>query len=358
MKELNDMGESALVSIIVPVYNMGTKLADSVHALVKQTYKNIEIILVDDGSKDNSLDVCKMIANEDLRVKYFHTENRGSGPARNYGIAKAAGRYLYFPDADDLLVDTAIERLVSAIEKSNADVVVFGYRSIDVSGKVVSVKQYPSVIVDGKEARSNYENYYGMDRPYSIQGAPWNKFFRKDIIQKYSVEYPPLRRHQDDAFIARYITHCNTIQFIDDVLYTYYTNNLKTTWDKYPVAYLDAVIGLYEDRKKTILTWCESDKQTHDMVLNEYICNVIKGLELSFSAKYGFKNKNEQKKWIKENIIRCGLTDLDCPEITSKYQRCLMSYIKDNKLGTVYTIMSIKVKCEKSGALALIRKIF
>lgn len=346
-----------LVSIIVPVYNMGTKVADSVHTLMKQTYDNIEIVLVDDGSQDNSLDVCTMLAKEDSRIKVYHTENRGSGPARNFGIAHASGAYLYFPDADDLLENTAIERLVDAIETSGADVVVFGYRSVDVTGKIASTKKYPSLLLDGNEVRKDYEKYYYLSQPLSIQGAPWNKFFKREIVEKFDVQYPALRRHQDDAFIARYVTHCNKIQFIEDILYTYYTNDLKKTWDKYPTTYLEAVIGLYEDRKKTILTWNSDDRKTHDLVVNEYICNAIKALELSFSAKYGFENMKDRLAWMLQNIEKTGLQTIRIPEATSVYQKTILCKIRRKQYRSMYFVLWFKVWNERSGLLQLIKRV-
>ncbi len=349
--------DNILVSIIVPVYNMSSKVEKSVETLIKQTYQHIEIILVDDGSKDDSLAVCQALSKKDNRIRVFHTENRGAGPARNHGIEKASGKYLYFPDADDLLEPTAIEQMVSAIEDSEADVLVFGYQAIDVKGNVTSIKKCENAVVNGADARKDYEKYFYMGSPFGIQGAPWNKLFKRDIIQKHKVEYPPLRRHQDDAFIARYVTHCDKIRFLDAVLYTYYENDLRITWDKYPITYIDAVIALYEDRKKTILTWCEDDVKIRSIILNEYICNSIKGLELSFSKKYGFKNKKERLDWMKENISKCKLKDITCPDMTSKYQQTIIKNIKNNKFNSMYKMMKFKVSCEKSGLISAIRRI-
>ncbi len=346
-----------LVSIIVPVYNMGSKVAKSVDTLIKQTYQNIEIILVDDGSKDDSLSVCLSLAENDGRIKVFHTENRGAGPARNHGIEKSEGKYLYFPDADDILDPFAIEQMVTAIEQTQSDLLVFGYQSVDVNGNVTSVKKCPNTVVNGADARKDYEQYYYMGSPLGIQGAPWNKLFKRELVCRFGIEYPPLRRHQDDAFIARYVTHCDKIQFIDAVLYTYYTNDLKITWDKYPTTYLDAAIGLYEDRKKTMLIWCENDTKIHEIVLNEYISNCIKGLELSFSEKYGFKSRGQRLAWMTESISRCGLEAIECPSVTPKYQRTVMERISKGKFGSMYNTMKFKVFCEKSGLISAIRRI-
>lgn len=104
-----------LVSIVVPIYNMGNSLEVCVNSLLKQKYPNVEILLIDDGSQDNSLEVCNDLKNRDNRIQVYHTENRGSGPARNYGIQNANGKYIYFPDADDILNEDAISILVEAM---------------------------------------------------------------------------------------------------------------------------------------------------------------------------------------------------------------------------------------------------
>ena len=101
-----------LVSIVIPIYNMGDSIESCVKSVLNQDYDNYEVILVDDGSKDNSLEVCNKIAATSALVKVIHTENRGSGPARNTGIENASGRYIYFPDADDYIEPNTISRLV------------------------------------------------------------------------------------------------------------------------------------------------------------------------------------------------------------------------------------------------------
>ena len=106
------------VSIILPVYNMEKKIRLCLDTLLKQTYPCIEIIIVDDGSTDGTLKKCRIIAEDYNQVKVIHTQNQGSGPARNTGIKQATGDYAYFPDADDLLDLQAVEILISWIKTS------------------------------------------------------------------------------------------------------------------------------------------------------------------------------------------------------------------------------------------------
>lgn len=351
------MSKDALVSIIVPVYNMGAKIEACVGTLLKQTYRNLEIILIDDGSKDNSYRILKKIENLDKRVKAYHTENCGSGPARNYGISHCHGKYMFFPDADDLLNEDAIAILVNAIEESDTDLIVFGFQSINNSRNIISKKIFHRKIIDGKVARTRYANYLSMERPYTIQGAPWNKFFKHDLIIKYRIEYPPLRRHQDEAFIARYVTHVKNIYFINDILYSYYVNDLKLEWDKYPTTYIDSVIGLYEDRKLNMLKWCESDVETHDMVIANFISGVIKALELSFSPKFNFDVK-ERMIWIEDTIKKSNIICMRRPNSIGKYQRLTMTLIKQKLYRCLYMLLCLKVLIERNGMLRIVKRFF
>ena len=343
-----------LVSIVVPVYNMGDSIEKCVQSLISQDYENLEIILVDDGSKDDSLARCLRLQQENPVIQVYHTENHGSGPARNYGIERSSGEYIFFPDADDKLGSTAISTLVRAMSEEDCDLVVFGYRSIDNKGKCILKKTYPEMICTGNNIRNNYSDYMGSTRKYGIQGAPWNKFFDLNVIKENNVKYPPLRRHQDEGFIAKYMCYAKKVHFIPNAFYEHSLNDLRKEWDKYPVDYIDVVAGLYETRKDTILTWNTADTETRNIVQREYICNVIKALELSFSPKMKFDSK-ERKKWILRQIDKYKLGTYSTPGRLGKYQKIVFSLLKRKEVSMALLIMRLKVEVEKKGLLHLLR---
>ena len=115
-----------LVSIIVPVYNVEDYLTECIESAIKQTYHNLEIILVDDGSTDTSGKICDMYACKDDRIKVFHKQNGGLSDARNTGIEKATGEYIYFLDSDDMLPTGAIEKMLNACVQEDADMAIAG----------------------------------------------------------------------------------------------------------------------------------------------------------------------------------------------------------------------------------------
>lgn len=344
------------VSIVVPVYNMGDKIETCVQSLIKQTYENIEIILVDDGSKDDSYQYCLQLAEKDARIVALHTENKGSGPARNYGIDHASGRYIYFPDADDYIEPSAISIMVCGMMDGSFDLVVFGYKNVNQNGKLVKIKEYSESEQDADDIRNNYGEYMTTLSKWGIQGAPWNKFFDLNVIKNNNIRYPSLRRHQDEGFIGRYMCYATKVHFIPDVLYTYYVNDLQKEWQKYPVDYVDAVIGLYGVRKETILTWNDKDKKTREFIEQEYLCNMIKAFELSYSPKMKLTRKSRLK-WIRNQSERSQILDITIPESLGRYQKIVFTLLKKGYFSLAVLIIHIKVFIEKRGALNLFRRL-
>ncbi len=314
---------ATLVSVIVPVYNMGSSLESAMRSVLAQDYADIELILVDDGSKDDSYAICLKIAESDTRVRCIHTENQGSGPARNTGIAASRGKYLYFPDADDFLEPHAISTLVRATEGGKYDMIVFGYKTLAHTGELVYNRTYEPFSITGDAMRADYSDFFGMSSRYSVQGAPWNKFFDGDIVRKYGIEYPALRRHQDEGFISRYVTHCKHVRFLPDQLYIYYANTVSLMWKKYPVDYVDAVTGLRDVWHETVCKWNPEDARTHLLVEAEILNMLVRVLELSYSPKmeFGFLSRH---KWLKETCRRTDFGAYPSAAAGSLYQKLLL----------------------------------
>ncbi len=274
-----------LVSIVVPIYNGGEKLYPAVRSIISQTYKNIEIILVDDCSTDNSYEICKQLSREDERIHIVRGNHEGSGSARNIGIKKAAGKYIYFSDSDDLLEPELVETAVSRLEENGADLAVFGFRVISWRGKRTDVKK-KSGVYTGDEVRREYDKFYGFYDPRGIQGAPWNKMFRTDKVREYNIEYPPMRRHQDEVFIMRFVDVCEKVVFIEDVLYNYFQNDAKGLFEKFPIDYFSYVLELNNYSNEYILSWNKDNKKIVDMVCQSFLNGTCQALIVMFNPKF------------------------------------------------------------------------
>lgn len=348
--------EKALVSVIVPVYNAAAVLEENLKSIVSQDYPNIEIILVDDGSKDDSFKICQELAARNGKIRVYHTENRGSGPARNYGIDHAVGKYAYFPDADDLVDVHCISTAVNAMNGGQFDLVVFGFCTLDRNGEVLSKQEYPSFSKTGDEVRMDYSDYVSAaDSCYAIQGAPWNKLFDLDLIRAHQIRFPDMRRHQDEAFIARYMCWAQNVCFVNKNLYTYYANDLRKVWAKYPVEYADIVYQLRANREQTILTWNAKDTRTHEMLDKEYLWGILTACEIQFSPKAALRGRARKKK-ICSLIEQSKVCNLAIPDGLSRYRKSILWLARKHCWNAVYVLMWIKVHLEITGAVDKIKR--
>lgn len=202
-----------MVSIIVPVYNKEKYLRDCVDSILQQTYKDFELILVDDGSKDSSWNIIKEYANKDKRVVPVHQENAGVSAARNAGLDRAQGKWICFVDADDYLPKDGIQILVEHGEKSNADIVNANATRVE-DDKQFKIFNFNNEIVKG--------NIY----PRLVHFAPWAQLFKRSIIEEHHLRYVKgLAYSEDNVFILYYSLYASSIEFVNDSVYNYRINS-------------------------------------------------------------------------------------------------------------------------------------
>lgn len=203
--------EPIFLSVIVPVYNVEAYIEQCLDSLVKQTYKNIEIILVDDGSTDRSGDICDKYAALYEFISVYHKKNGGLSSARNYGIEKALGEYLSFIDSDDWIKESMFEMLVKGAIESEADVVICNcirYFTQE-NQKVREIKEKNTTIYKGQKA---------VIRLYTDFSA-WNKIYKKILFQ--SIRYPEGKLYEDARTTYRIADKVNRLMVIPEPLYFY-----------------------------------------------------------------------------------------------------------------------------------------
>lgn len=180
------------ISIITPVYKVEKYLEKCINSILKQTFLDFELFIIDDGSPDNCGKIADNYAKKDSRVHVIHKENGGAPSARNAGIKEATGKYFYFPDSDDWLEEDYIQQLYDLAEKTNAQMIVSGYtmeyyeNNSEQSYKV-AVKE--KLLLSQNEIRHNLHNYFDN----MMMAVPWNKLYRADYIKKYKLLFPNLK---------------------------------------------------------------------------------------------------------------------------------------------------------------------
>lgn len=207
-----EVKRAELISIIVPVYNVRPYVEKCIESLIGQTYHNLEILLVDDGSTDGSGQICDRYARADGRIRVLHKDNGGLSDARNYAIDRAGGSLLAFVDGDDWIHPQMYELMLDVMESREADVVAcqFEQRDEDFAKQRYVSDQLNEKILSGAEALSDIEI------PLVVA---WNKLYKKGVFDK--IRYPKGKLHEDEYVIHKIFYQCRKIAVIDKPLYFY-----------------------------------------------------------------------------------------------------------------------------------------
>ena len=210
-----------LISVIVPVYRVEEYLERCVKSILSQTYKNLEVILVDDGSPDQCPAICDACAEKDARVKVIHQENKGLSGARNAGIDAASGEYLGFVDSDDYVSPHFIEELYQLLQDTGCAIGQCRFSYVKGDG-LAEEGDSAFCIYPGE---SLMEQLYGPEEKATCFVVAWNKLYRAELFKETGIRYPEGRIHEDEATTYRLFHEAKKLAFLDRALYGYYTEN-------------------------------------------------------------------------------------------------------------------------------------
>lgn len=207
-----------LISVIIPVYNVEQYVERCLNSVINQSYPNLEIILVDDGSTDKSGDICDRYIFKDSRIKVIHEKNAGLGEARNRGLRIASGDYICFVDSDDWIEEGYCKELVQAAERTNSDIAICGYNECLKDGKTPKVKYDGCFTTTGKEIL-----HYTMtaNSKYWFNISVWNKLYKREIISELWFKS---RVYEDIMYNAESMYRANKIAYVNKCLYNYRIN--------------------------------------------------------------------------------------------------------------------------------------
>lgn len=216
-KEYSNITDKRLISVIVPVYNVQDYLPQCLDSISNQTYGNIEVIIVNDGSTDESGAIAKAYCDKDDRFTYIAQKNQGLSAARNTGIDNAKGEYLAFVDSDDWLGEDYLEKLYNAIIMQNSDMAVCGFVVEDGSDSTSSKNFDTSMLYSKEAAMKCLSNIFQKEDLLMV--VAWNKLYRKELFK--NIRYPVGKIHEDEFIAHRLIDASENIIAVDDALYHY-----------------------------------------------------------------------------------------------------------------------------------------
>lgn len=224
------------VSVIVPIYNAGKYLEECINSIVKQTYDNLQIILVNDGSRDNSWKICQQLQKSDNRISITSQPNSGVSVARNTGLDLANGKWIMFVDPDDILDKNIVSDLLDEVN-SDRDIIISTCYGFDTYSK-----KRAHFFTEDREFKKDKEDLYLqlLDLPYgqtgeifTAIGVPWGKLYRRSFLDKFGLKFDSkLRRMQDNIFNMYAFYYAREIKYVDKPLYYYRLENINTFWKR------------------------------------------------------------------------------------------------------------------------------
>lgn len=296
---------SIAISVLVPVYNVEKTLDRCLESILKQTFTDYEVILVNDGSTDNSGAICDRYAAKYDNIRVIHKNNEGLGPTRNRAICEAKGEYIYHCDSDDWLKETLLADAYNAIVTHDADVLVFGYDIFTEDRGVLSLYNSIRVKKDLYTSQKEIRNFF-VQQYYNafVVLSACNRMYKRSFLIENELFFPPLRRCQDMAYSLLLFDNINRLATIDESYYCYIIEPGVFKGRSYHEM-LDIYFTVYEQTASYFEKWgmfVEDEK----IKLNNYLCEQIANYS-AFAFEVKFKDEKEPIKLLlsEKRVTKC-----------------------------------------------------
>lgn len=262
-----------MISVIIPVYNSEKCIDRCLQSIIDNTYKDLEIICVNDGSTDKSSSIIRTYQKLDKRIKIFSKQNGGVSSARNIGLSKATGKYVCFIDADDSIDPNYFSVFIKEFENNDIQLCINGYKKINLSTNQITKVNYTHTFLSGYEIVNDIFN--------SSTGALWNKMFLREIIIKYNISFnESISYCEDIVFLVQYITKISKAVKATTSTYNYYYTPIAEKYN-------------YENLKTRLLA---IESIIKEIQTNKQLSNLTKKLKTEYIVRQNnFNNKNISK---------------------------------------------------------------
>lgn len=251
------------ISVIIPVYKVEPYLDACVSSVVGQTFSDLEILLVDDGSPDRCPELCDTWAQKDPRVRVIHQENGGLSAARNTGIEAAKGEFLAFVDSDDMLEPDALRRAWEAQQACQADLVIFNLVYVDEHNHPLPAPDFSGFRDEVLTADEVWQRYFALAEQKIYYVVAWNKLYRRELFK--TLRYAPGKRYEDQFLLPGLLAQCKTVACLKYVGYRYAQRGGSIMAQGSSRNYLD--------RSEFLLEWCDSFAGKGDFLRAEGLLN-------------------------------------------------------------------------------------
>lgn len=255
------MREDIIVSVVIPIYNVSKWIDRGMDVILSQSLKDIEVLLVDDGSTDDSAEKCRAWIEKDDRVRLISKENGGAGSARNAGIDEAKGRYVYFFDIDDIAKPNLLEYCSSKMDELQVDYMMFGFNMIEkgyVESTIVCAHK-EQIINSNSELKDAFVEQ--MLLCAGGNGFPWNKMYRLDFLNKYNLRFENQRIQQDEVFNLLVYRQLEKAYISSEILYDYFIYSSGNTRSRFIPERFDIYVSVREHFEDLFEYWQLKDNR-------------------------------------------------------------------------------------------------
>lgn len=332
-----------LISVVVPIYNVELYLKQCIESIIHQTYKNLEIILIDDGSTDKSKKICDQYVNIDKRIQVYHKKNSGLGLTRNYGMERATGKYIIFVDSDDYLDATAIKKLVDSTKNGEYDTIIGGFRRVNNKNKIISSVIYPNREFYDKEIQYELLPHMLGNSPHnhdSIKMSVWNNLFDMDIIRQQKLKFCSERKYisEDLVWDCTYFQYAHKVKLIDSSQY-FYRYNPHSLSNSYKKNKFQLSVNLYQYILSLIKEIGLEEEAIHRLQ-KQFFINTRASIEQekNNNSKAGIQNIS---KICKNKTLKSAISDYPIVELGLS-QRIFIGLIKGNHSFILYWLIKLE----------------
>ena len=343
------MGSEELITIVIPIYNMEKYLDRCLQSVINQTYTELDIVLVDDGSFDDSPAKCDEWAKKDSRVRVFHKINEGLGMARNTGIENARGRYICFFDSDDYVKPDTIEKAYKSIKKYKTDIVMFGMYLVDPSGKIIgtNIPHSEKEVYYGIEVMDFIlPNMLGADpktgRELGFNMSSSGRMFSMELIERCEWRFVSERKYISEDFYSLLQLHkyIKSISIIHEPFY-YYCYNENSLSHIFDPQRFKKLCFCY----KEMIKLCEKNKYSNEVkknIYSQFLGSVISTMKMIVSSDLTVKEQKKEIKAITTDVfLKETLSQLDIKKETFS-KRVLITIIKKEWSRIAFVIVKVK----------------
>ena len=355
------MNKKPEVSVVVPAYNVEEYIEQCLKSILKQTFENIEILCIDDGSRDRTVDIIREYMAKDGRIRLLEQEHQYAGAARNAGIDASRGAYLLFWDADDFFEETAVEEMYREIRKEDSDICICNARQYDTRTGTYKMPKY-------------YLNkkYLPSQIPFSAETVPeyifnittnvaWNKMYKKEFVEREGLRFETVQRANDQFFVMLSLAKAKKIAATDEMLINYRINNSQSLTGGFSISPLSSFETLMriQEALKELKVW----RKVEQSFVNKALNGMLYSLKIQ-TRIHGFITLYNKMKT--EGFAQLGITGRTPDYFYSEREYIRYKELMESRDGESYLLeqmrkgvmQNMQDDFENSTAYKIIRKMY